>query len=78
MPADKAFKAAAEEPSRSLNPSRLLTINVLGSFIPLFRIAYFPLQLIGVKTRLIESFAGWVWDVVSITHHGCPRHVGDF
>jgi hypothetical protein len=51
---------------------------ILGSFIPLFRIAYFPLQVIGIKTRLIESFAVWVWHVFSITHHGCPCHVGDF
>jgi hypothetical protein len=51
---------------------------ILGSFIPLFRIAYFPLQVIGIKTRLIESFAVWVWHVFSITQYGCPCHVGDF
>jgi hypothetical protein len=58
-------------------PSTLLATIILRSFIPLFRIAYFPLQLFGVKMRLIESLAGWVWDF-SITHRGCPCHVGDF
>jgi len=59
-------------------PSRLLDAIILRSFIPLFRIAYFPLQIFRIKTRLIESFAGWVWQFFSITHHGCPCHVGDF
>jgi hypothetical protein len=58
--------------------SRLLFFIILRGFIPLFRIAYFPLQLFGIKTRLIESFTGWVWHFFSITHRGCPCHVGDF
>ena len=65
---------------RPLRPaaSRLLFFIILRSFIPLFRIAYFPLQIFGIKTRLIESFAGWVWHFFSITHHGCPCQLGDF
>jgi hypothetical protein len=66
------------DPSASLKPSGRLFAIVLRSFIPLFRIPYLPLQIFGIKTRLIESFAGWVWHFFSITHHGCPCHVGDF
>jgi hypothetical protein len=50
--------------------SRLVATIILRSFIPLFRITYFPLQLFGVKMRFIESLAGWVWHFF-ITHHGC-------
>ncbi len=60
------------------HPSSLLFAIILRSFIPLFRIAYFPLQLFRMKTRLIESFMGWVRHFFSITHRGCPCHVGDF
>jgi len=45
----------------------LLRIIVARSFIPVFGIAYFPLEILGVETRLIESFAGWVRHF-SITH----------
>jgi hypothetical protein len=59
-------------------PSRLLFATILRSFIPLFRIAYFPLQLFGIKMRLIENFTGWVRHFFSTTHHAYPCHVGDF
>ena len=49
-----------------------------GSFIPLFRIAYLTLLIFGVKTRLIESVAGWVWHFFSITQHGSLCYAGDF
>jgi hypothetical protein len=55
-----------------------IAAGIFRGFIPGFGIAYFPLQLIGVEMRLIESFAGWLWQFFSITHDGCLCHDGDF
>ena len=56
----------------------LIAAGIFRGFIPVFRIAYFPLQFFGVEMRLIESFAGWGWQLFSITHDGCLCHDGDF
>jgi hypothetical protein len=45
----------------------LLRVIIARSFIPVFGIAYFPLEIFGVERRFIEGFAGWVRHF-SITH----------
>ena len=42
---------------------------ILGGFIPGFRIAYFPGQVLGIEVGLVEFFAGRVRQRFLITHN---------
>jgi hypothetical protein len=65
------FVSAQEALSLTLRATNILRIFIiLRSFVPLLRIAYFLLQLFGIKMGLIESLAGGVRYFV-IAHRGC-------
>jgi len=78
----KVMKNASVQQPLSIGPSpfplsSLRIFIILRSFIPLFRIAYFPLQLFGIKMRLIESLAGWVRHFLYRSTAVASGHVGD-